>query len=82
LTQGAGKVSISLQPIQGQQQSMSKTCIENSCQTIICTDDQPCHSIRSDSDLAANEQPLEDTTTGMQSTEEKGMADTFLEDWD
>jgi hypothetical protein len=81
LTQGAGKMSISLQPIQGQQQNVVTACIDNSCQTVVCVDDQLCHSFRPNNDPAANEQPLDDTTTAMQPIEEDD-ADTFFEDWD
>jgi hypothetical protein len=74
-------LSISLQPIQGQQQNVVTACIDNSCQTVVCVDDQLCHSFRPNNDPAANEQPLDDTTTAMQPIEEDD-ADTFFEDWD
>jgi hypothetical protein len=69
-TQGTGKMFTSLQPIQGQQQNVVTACIDNSCQTIVCVDDQLCHSFRPNNDPAANEQPLDDTTTAMQPIEE------------
>jgi hypothetical protein len=81
LTQGAGKMSISLQPIQGQGQNMVTACIDNSCQTVVCVDDQLCHSFRPNNDPAANEQPLDDSTTAMQPIEENN-ADTLIEDWE
>ena len=69
-TQGTGKMFTSLQPIQGQQQNVVTACIDNSCQTVVCVDDQLCHSFRPNNDPAANEQPLDDTTTAMQPIED------------
>ena len=65
-TQGTGKMFTSLQPIQAIKQHMGISCIDNSCQTVVCVDDQLCHSFRPNNDPAANEQPLDDTTTAMQ----------------
>ena len=78
-TQGTGKMFTSLQPIQAQ--NVVTACIDNSCQTVVCVDDQLCHSFRPNNDPAANEQPLDDTTMAMQPIEEDD-ADTFFEDWD
>jgi hypothetical protein len=69
-TQGTGKMSTSLQPIQALQQNVVTACIDNSCQTVVCVDDQLCHSFRPNNDPAANEQPLDETTTAMQPIEE------------
>jgi hypothetical protein len=69
-TQGTGKMFTSLQPIQALQQNMVTACIDDSCQTVVCVDDQLCHSFRPNNDPAANEQPLDGTTTAMQPIEE------------
>jgi hypothetical protein len=69
-TQGTGKIPISLQSIQALEKSVTTSCFENSCQTIICTDDQPCHSFKSNGSPSVIGQPLEDTTTTMQPIEE------------
>jgi hypothetical protein len=76
LTQGASKMFTSLQPIQALQQNVVTSCIDSSCQTIVCVDDQLCHSFRPNNDPAANEQTLDDTTTAMQPIEENN-ADTL-----
>jgi hypothetical protein len=68
-TQGTGKMFTSLQPIQALQQNVVTACIDNSCQTVVCVDNQLCHSFRPNNDPATNEQPLDDTTT-MQPIEE------------
>jgi hypothetical protein len=69
--EGSGKMSISLQPIEALQQSMSKVCSVTSCLTTTCTNGQPCQTFRSNSDPIASgqpqnniiiTQPLEDTT--------------------
>ena len=69
-TQGTGKMFTSLRPIQALQQNVVTACIDNSCQTVVCVDDQLCHSFRPNNDPAANEQPLDETTTAMQPIEE------------
>ena len=69
-TQGTGKMFTTLQPIQALQRNVVTACTDNSCQTIVCTDDQLCHPFKSNNDPAANEQPLDDTTTAMQPIEE------------
>ena len=69
-TQGTGKMFTSLQPIQALQQNVVTACIDNSCQTVVCVDDQLCHSFTPNNDPAANEQPLDDTATAMQPIEE------------
>ena len=63
-TQGTGKMSTSLQPIQAQQ-NMVTACSDNSCQTVVCVDDQLCQSFRPNNDPAANEQPSDDTNTAI-----------------
>jgi hypothetical protein len=73
-TQGTGKIPISLQSVQALEKSVTTSCFENSCQTIICVDDQPCRSFKSNGNLSVNGQPLEGTTT-MQPIEEDN-ADT------
>ena len=70
---GTGKILISLQSIQALEESVTTSCFENSCQTIICTDDQPCRSFKSNGNPAVNGRPLEATT--MRSVEEDN-ADT------
>ena len=69
-TQATGKMFTSLQPIQALQQNVVTACIDNSCQTVVCVDDQLCHSFTPNNDPAANEQPLDDITTAMQPIEE------------
>jgi hypothetical protein len=73
-TQGTGKIPISLQSIQALEKSVTTSCFENSCQTIMCTDDQPCRSFKSNGSPSVSGQPLDDTTT-MQPIEEDN-ADT------
>ena len=68
-TQGTGNIPISLQSIQALEKSVTTSCFENSCQTIMCTDDQPCRSFKSNGSPSVSRQPLEDTTT-MQPIEE------------
>ena len=74
-TQGTGKIPISPQSIQALEKSATTSCFENSCQTIMCTDDQPCRFFKSNGNPSVNRQPLEDTTTTMQPIEEDN-ADT------
>lgn len=76
VTVGSGLVSINLQPIQALQQSQSITIVcngnINSCQTMTCTNNQPCYTYQSNNDPVVNEQP-QDTSVMIQPLEDTTM---------
>jgi hypothetical protein len=52
-----------LQPVQALQQSQITTCGRfNSCQTIVCTNNESCHTFQSNNDPSTYEQPQNDVT--------------------